>query len=87
MISYTAAAVSSYYFYCNTMVGEVGIRKCSCIFSAEILVGFTQQVFIGTEESQVALVSLQLAMGSATVPANGLSVAIATSSVGATATG
>ncbi len=54
---------------------------------AVVLVRFTASQFTGSETSQSATVSLELAPGSAVVPGSGLTVSLTTSSTGGTATG
>ncbi len=53
------------------------------IWSIEVIVEFTQNTFTGSEGSQSATVSLQLAGGSAVVPAGGLTVSLTASPGGA----
>ncbi len=47
--------------------------------TADVIVEFAQNTFTGSEDSQSATVSLQLAAGSAVVPPGGLTVSLTAS--------
>ncbi len=65
----------------------LSVMSLYSLFTAIVLVRFTDTQFTGSEDSQSATVSLELAPGSGVVPAGGLIVSITTSSAGATAQG